>query len=91
MPQGEVDSANTMIGPTPTEKEDFGYAFATSSPTSQWEANALHRPQPFIYMDTWMHLLPSALTIFARGLFHQRLEGVGVSGHYFDDELTQVF
>ena len=77
-----------MTGSTPTEEEDFGYAFATSSPASQWAADVLPKPQ----LDTWMnllHFLLSALTIFVGvwELFHQRFQRVGASGHYFDDEL----
>ena len=32
VPQGEVHIAHTMTEPTPTEEEDCGYAFVTSSP-----------------------------------------------------------
>ena len=58
-----------MTGSTPTEEEDFGYDFVSSSPASQWTADVLPKPQPVSHIDTWMnlpHVLLSALTIFVR-------------------------
>ena len=65
-----------MTEPAPTEEEDCGYAFVTSSLASQGEADFLPRSQPVLHIDTWMtllHLLPSALTISVGVwvLFHQ--------------------
>ena len=70
-----------MTGLTPRDEAEFGYAFATSSPASQWEADVLPRPHPVSDIDTLMnvlHFLLSALTIFVGVwvLSHQRLKGM---------------
>ena len=80
-----------MTGSTPTQ-EEFGYAFATSSPASHWTVDVLTKPQTVSHIDTWMNLLHSilsALIVFVGvwELLHQGFQGVGASGHYFDDEL----
>ena len=75
LPQGEVHSAHTMTGPTPTQEEDLGYAFAPSSPASQWTADVLSKPHR--HVDE-----PTALTIFIGiwELSHQGFQAVRASG-----------